>query len=121
MKALRLLLLVSLFGFAAQGAKAQILKTSLQLTVLDELGNVVEGAKVQAFDNRVDYENLEKPSFEGTTDAKGRVTFKGCKPVEYYLYVEKEDMTNFGGGEKTDKLEDGKTNRLSVVISDDIL
>ncbi len=121
MKTLRTLFILLLFTVAGQAAQAQILKTKLEVTVLDEIGNVVEGAKVMAFDNRVDYENLEKPGFEGVTDHKGKITFKGVIPTEYYLYIEKGDMTNYGGGEKTAKLDDGKTNRIRVVISDELL
>ena len=98
-------------------AKGQIIKTSMRLTVLDELGNVVEGAKVRLFANENDYKKEENAVAEGVTDAKGLVKFKDLRAVSYYLLVEKDDLNNFGGGEQTGKLQEGRINKVNVVIN----
>ena len=54
-------------------AQAQIIKTSLTLTVRDELGNTVKDASVKLFENEADYTVEKNYSAEGTTDEKGVV------------------------------------------------
>jgi len=48
----------------------QIIKTTLSVTVRDEVGNTVEGATVRLFETEEDYKSEEHVSVEGTTDAK---------------------------------------------------
>lgn len=95
---------------------AMAFKTSLTLTVRDELGNVVEGCSVKLFEKEDDYKKEVNFSFEGTTDAKGVVKFKDLKPIEYFVLARKGDKDNAGGGEKIGKLEEGKFNKSTVVI-----
>lgn len=42
--------------------------------------------------------------------------FKKLKPVAYFVLVKKGDKDNTGGGEKIGKLEDGKFNKVTIVI-----
>ena len=97
----------------------QVLPTALRVTVLDNLGNVVENAKVTLFGNSGDYENGENavagPSF---SDSKGRVTFKGLEPKAYYVEVKKGEMSNYGEAEKTNVLAKGKTNKVNIIIAE---
>ena len=106
--------LAILFSFTL--ATSQIFKTSLTLTVRDELGNTVEGASVKLFQNEEDYNKEVKAIAEATTDAKGIAKFKGIKPIAYFVLVKKGDKDNAGGGEKIGKLEEGKFNKSTVVI-----
>jgi len=111
----RLVPLVFLIFFAST-ANAQIFKTSLTLTVRDELGNTVAGATVRLFEKIDDYNKEVNPVAEGTTDEKGIAKFKGIKPIAYFVLVRKGDKDNAGGGEQIGKLEEGKFNKATIVI-----
>lgn len=102
--------------FSVTLATSQLFKTSLILTVRDELGNTVEGASVKLFEKESDYNKEINITAETTTDAKGVAKFKGIKPVAYFVLVKKGDKDNAGGGEKIGKLEEGKFNKSTVVI-----
>ena len=94
----------------------QLIKTSLNVTVRDELGNTVEGAIVQLFENEEDYTKEQNIAASGTTDEKGYVKIKELKAISYYVIVRKDDKDNVGGGEKTEKLEAKKMNKVTIVI-----
>ncbi len=91
--------------------------TSIKISVLDNLGNMVEGATVTLYTSKDDYRNETNPAQEpGITDAKGVVKFKKISAVKYFIYVTKGDMNNIGNGVETDPLEEGKLNKLTIVI-----
>ncbi len=93
------------------------LSTSLKITVIDILGNVVEGATVTLYKTEDDYRNESNPVVEAQiTDKKGRTTFKKVEAIKYYLLVVKGDMSNIGAGVETDVLEEGKVNKVNIII-----
>lgn len=93
------------------------LPTSMRITVIDYVGNVVEGAAVQMFLSEKDYRSeTNQVGKTQYTDQKGKVTIKKLEARVYFLYVTKEDMNNIGGGVRTDTLVEGKVNKLNVVI-----
>ncbi len=94
----------------------QIIKTTLNLTVRDEVGNTVEGATVQLFETQEDYNAEQNVAAEGTTDAKGILKLKDLKSMSYYVIVRKDDKDNSGGGERTGKLEEKRINKVTIVI-----
>jgi hypothetical protein len=98
------------------GSAFQLIKTSLNVTVRDELGNTVEGATVQLFEKEEDYTKEQNVAATGTTDKKGYVKIKELKAVPYFIIVRKGDKDNAGGGEKVEKLEAKKMNKVTVVI-----
>ena len=99
-------------------ADAQVLATRLQITVVDELGNRVEGAQVTLYANEDDYRNSRNPVQEAQkTDGKGRVTFSSLEPEVYYVNVEKGDKNNFDMATQTEKLTPRRTNQVTIVIS----
>ncbi|MEQ9423613.1 MAG: carboxypeptidase-like regulatory domain-containing protein [Cyclobacteriaceae bacterium] len=101
----------------SNSVQSQLLPTNLQVTVLDDLGNVVEGATVIIFENEEDYRFENNPAFgPELTDKKGRVTFKKIPAKSYYVFVSKGDKNNDGKGVKTSRLEPGKKNQINVVI-----
>lgn len=102
--------------FFAHAGEAQLIKTSLTVTVRDELGNTVEGAMVKLYENETDYNSEKSPAAEGTTDPKGVVKFKDIKAIIYYVLARKGDKDNAGGGEKTGQLEAKKFNKVTIVI-----
>jgi hypothetical protein len=120
-RSLFVLALVTLFATSAFKSfnTKQLLPTSLRVTVLDNLGNVVENAKVTIYRNAGDYESGENavggPSF---TDSKGRVTFKNLEPKAYYVEAKKGEASNYGEAEKTNVLSKGKTNKVNIIITE---
>lgn len=107
-------LFIAMFAFTF--VQAQLINTSLTLTVRDDLGNVVVGASVQLFETEEDYLKEKNAVFTGTSDAKGIVKFKKMKAISYFVLVRKDDKDNTGGGERISKLEEGKFNKSTVVI-----
>lgn len=103
------ILTVALTGF-------QLIKTTLNITVRNDLGNTVEGATVRLFETEDDYAKEENAVAEGATDEKGVVKFKDLKDIAYFVLVEKGDLNNFGGGEQTGKLEAKRINKVTIVI-----
>ena len=110
---LRILFAVS---FLVLSQSFQIIKTTLNLTVRDEVGNTVEGATVQLFEKEEDYVAEKKVAVEGTTDAKGILKLKDLKAMSYFVIVRKDDKDNSGGGERTGKLEEKRINKVTIVI-----
>ena len=97
-------------------SQAQILNTSLTLTVRDELGNPVEEATVKIFKTEKDYLAETNVFMEGITDKKGVVKFKKLAGVSYFVLAQKGDINNAGGGEQIGKLEEGKFNKATIII-----
>ncbi len=108
------LLLALTFLILASGF--QLIKTTLHLTVRDEVGNTVEGATVQLFENKDDYNAEKNAVAEGTTDAKGILKLKELNAISYFVIVRKDDKDNSGGGEQTGKLEAKRINKVTIVI-----
>ena len=97
-------------------SSSTVLKTSLRLTVLDELGNIVVGAEVNLYASGEDYDNNTNPVQETQiSDEKGRVTFKDLDKKKYWINVEKDDKSNIGAGVEVE-LESGKLNKATVII-----
>lgn len=105
------ILILSTTGF-------QLFKTSLKIQVLNDLGNIEQGATVKIFKNEEDYNHEENVVREGVTDKKGYVVFSEVEALEYYVNVEKGDKNNYGAGEKIEMLDEGKMNRITVIISE---
>ena len=108
-------IVIALF-FLAPPVEAQLIKTSLTLTVRDELGNTVAGVAVKLYENETDYSTEKNPTAEGNTDAKGVVKFKNLKAIVYFVIARKDDKDNSGGGEKIGKLEENKFNKATIII-----
>lgn len=113
---MKIILTIFLVYVAQALTPDQILNTSLTITVRDEVGNIVSGAEVKLFKNEQDYLKEANVVMEGTSDAKGLVKLKKLEAVSYYVIVRKEDKDNSGGGEIIGKLEEGKFNKVTIVI-----
>ena len=106
-------------AFLARPSQAQLIKTTLQVTVRNGLGNLEQGAKVVIYKSKEDYDKLINPATDAVeTDKSGKATFKNIEAIEYYMYVEKGDKNNSGGGEKIEKLDPNRINKSTVIISD---
>jgi len=115
---IRIITLFSLLivGTTFNEADALLFPTKLRITVIDGLGNFVEGASVSIYEKEADYLASENAVETLTTDEKGRVTFKDVKPIAYFVEAKKEDQNNNGEGVKTGTLSEGKTNKVNTVI-----
>jgi protocatechuate 3,4-dioxygenase beta subunit len=113
-----LIILTALLSLNATSPEpdAQILPTKLRITVIDGLGNIVEGAEVAIYDNEKNYLASENPVQTLKTDKKGRVTFKDVKTIQYFIEAKKGDQNNNGEGVVTGKLIEGKINKVNTVI-----
>jgi len=108
-------LIITLVIFSSFQPK--FLPTSLRITVIDNLGNLVENAEVTIYRSEDNYRNDTNPVAEKQlTDAKGRVTFKKIAPVSYFIDARKGDQSNDGEGVQTAKLKEGRLNKVNTVI-----
>lgn len=108
--------LIIVFGLFLVVSGFQLIKTQLNVTVRNDLGNTVEGATIKLYEKEEDYKNETNAVAEGMTDEKGVAKFKELKAISYFVLVEKEDLNNFGGGEQTGKLEAKRINKVTIVI-----
>lgn len=114
----KIILLVSVFVLGAMLMSSSLLKTQLQVSVLDDAGNFQIGAEVTLYVNAEDYE-ANKPAMKSQkTDKKGRTKFVGLEPVDYFILVKKGNKDNVLGGERTGQLVEGKINKVNVIISE---
>lgn len=112
-----ILLSISLIFGSYVSAHSGVLPTSLKITVIDNLGNFVEGATVKLYLTEEDYRaetNQVKETL--TTDEKGRVKFKEMEPIPYFMLVEFEKKSNIGNGVRTEPLQEGKVNKVNTII-----
>lgn len=116
MRIITLLAIFVLGSASINSAEAQLLPTKLRVTVIDGLGNFVEGATVSIYETEKDYLASENAIATLTTDKKGRVTFKEIKPMAYFVEAKFEDKNNNAAGVKTGDLEEGKLNKVNTVI-----
>ena len=49
-------------------------------------------------------------------EKKGIAKFNKLKPEAYFILARKADKDNAGGGEKIGKLEEGKFNKVTIII-----
>lgn len=113
----RLSLLVVLFFVFSSFAPLQVLKTSLQLTIMDGIGNYQGDVEVTLYETEEDYKAetnpVQDPKF---TDKKGKVTFKELKSQSYYVKAVKGKKNNVGGAEQTAELVEGRKNKANIII-----
>jgi hypothetical protein len=103
----------------APASQPQIFPTNLEITVRDDLGNVVEGATVRLFKTQEDYDKGQNPVTEAKkTDAKGKAVFRELEAIVYFVQAEKGEMDNFTAGIKTNPLVAKKTNKSTIIISE---
>lgn len=114
--ALTAVLITGLFSFTSPKVGSQLLPTKLRITVLDGLGNITEGVTVVIYKDQEDYRNEVNAVAEGITDDKGRVTFNEVEPIHYFIDASKDDMNNDGEGVRTDKIKEGRLNKVNTVI-----
>ncbi|MFM7851312.1 MAG: carboxypeptidase-like regulatory domain-containing protein [Flammeovirgaceae bacterium] len=116
MKPIHIVSLILFTFHVVAATPTQIFNTSLTITVRDEIGNTVQGASILLFETEENYKNEKNHIAEGTTNAQGVFKFKKLKPIPYFVLVKKNDKDNANGGEKISQLEEGKFNKVTIVI-----
>jgi len=111
------LLAILFTAFVLNSSYQGFLKTSLEITIRDRLGNTVEGVKVKLYKTYEDFNNdtnfLQEPL---ETNAKGKVLFKNLEPTPYYISAVKGDNNNYGDGEMVDTLIENRKNKVTIII-----
>ncbi len=115
---MKLIAFITLLAFNLNTSPSddQLLPTKLRVSVIDGLGNFVDGATVAIYDEEENYLASENPVALLKTDKKGRVTFKGLKIISYYIQAYKGDKKNDGEGVVTAPLIEGRINKVNTVI-----
>jgi len=95
-----------------------LLKTSLQIRILNRLGSTVSGVEVKLYGNKEDYEGGKNQIGEiQITDKKGQVLIKDLQPYPYYVSAKKGELSNYGEAELTDTLSAGRRNKVVIIIN----
>lgn len=115
MKKVFFFLLVAVISFSFTAEKHRGL---LVVTVLDEAGNIVEGAEVTIFETEDDHTNQTNGIGPVKTNENGKAKFKELKLIGYYIWAEKGKQNNLFGAEKTIDLVPNKYNRVNVIITE---
>jgi hypothetical protein len=112
----RTLLSFTAIAFMLALMQFQIIKTQMNVTIRNELGNTEDGVTVQLYETEEDYKAEKNAVAESVTDEKGVAKFKELKAISYFVLAKKGDKNNFGGGEQTGKLEAKRINKVTIVI-----
>lgn len=94
------------------------LSTKLQVTVLDDIGNIQKNAKVILYAHIKYYDLKKHPAASGKTNEKGQIVFKNLKAIPYFIHAERGNKDNTLGATKVGRLKKGKMNKVNVIISD---
>ena len=117
MKPIFLFFTIVLMAFGHQQAKAQLFPTNLEITVLDDKGNLQAGVSVKLYASEDDYDNDENVVASGKTNEKGELKFKKLDTKSYYIRAVKGDMDNESSANQTGALEGKKNNKVNVIVS----
>lgn len=88
----------------------------MRITVLNNLGNPVEGASIRIYTSQEAYDASEPAVASGSSDQRGRFKVKDLEPTVYFIEAEKDDLNNIGNGIVTDTLREGRMNKVNVII-----
>lgn len=113
------LFFLTAFGLFSQSFAQEnnILSTKMEITVLDELGNRVEGATVKIYENEDDYLGDKNVIAKDITDSKGRVKFTKLNEQGYFVFAEKGKADNSDSAQYSLVLKSGVKNKLNVIIT----
>ncbi len=93
--------------------------TSLEFTVVNDLGNTINGASVKLYGSSDDW--LKQTNQIGSTkysDENGKVKFDDLQSMKYYWFAENSCYNNYNGAVTTkEPISKGKNNLVNVVLT----
>lgn len=115
MKKLALLFVVSFMSILTSCKKPT---TNLELALKDESGSAVSGATVQLFKTEDDWLNKTNAvAGPKSSDASGKVTFTDLTSIAYFVYAEKDCISNTFEGVQTSPLTEKKTTQTTLALT----
>jgi hypothetical protein len=112
-----LLAISVLAAFSPKRQVFQVFTTSLRVTVLDDAGNVQEGATVTLYKTQQDLDKEQNPVGKPlTTDKRGVAIFRELEAQAYFVNAAKGDKDNTGGTVQTGALKANTLNKVNVII-----
>lgn len=116
---MRFILILVPFLLISSLSQAQLIKTKLEITVLNTAGNPEPGVEVKIYENEDDYLG-DKNVVQGKkyTDSKGKVMYKDLKEQSYYINASKGKADNYGESTKTIPLKGMVKNKVNVIITE---
>lgn len=109
-----MILIIVLVSWSSSGQA--FLPTKLHVTVIDQKEQPVESVNVRIYGSKADYLESRNVLFEGVTNTKGVVKFKGLEPKEYFVEARKEKMSNDAADVALPSLQEGRINKVSLTI-----
>ncbi len=106
-------------NLASKSLTIQPQPTSLEITLKDELANIVTGASVKLYSSQTDWSNgTNQVGTTLTSDASGKVKFSALSALKYYWFAEKDCKNNRNGGATTvSALTANTNNTLDVILT----
>jgi hypothetical protein len=95
----------------------QVISTSLNIRIIDDLGNSIPGVSVKLYTALEDLEHQEKQT--GSTlisDTTGEVTFNDLELIKYFWRAEKGCRNNINGVKTTGILELNRTRTVTSTL-----
>ena len=97
--------LISLSSFCIQSCSKDSIEspktTSLEITIRDDLGNIIPNATVKLYQSETDYKNETNSLSVKTSNASGVVIFDNLTSIKYYFSADKDCLSNAFGGVAT--------------------
>lgn len=106
----------TLVGCSKEDAAAPV--TTMEMTVKDNLGKIVEGATVRLYGSEEDWNaETNQVGFTEITDESGKAVFTDLDPKKYYWLIEKGCLNNINGAyTTTTPLEAKKITRITCIV-----
>lgn len=94
-------------------------KTSLEVSIKDNLGNPVRDAVVKLYSSETDWKKgTNQVGAVQYSDAEGRVTFDNLSNIKYYWFAEKGCLNNVNGSiTTTSPLAEGVKNTVNSILT----
>lgn len=118
-KSILILMVIITLAIPSSCKKDEPTPTSLELTLKDELGNIVSGAAVKLYSSQTDWNNgSNQVGTTQTSNAAGVVTFTNVSNIKYYWFAEKDCKNNVNGGiASASALTANTINTFNIVLS----
>lgn len=118
-----LFLIIAFIGFmtinSCEKNDVKLTPTSLEVTLKDNLGNIISGASVKLYSSLTDWSNgTNEVGTIQFSDASGKVKFNDLSNIKYYWFAEKDCQNNVNGGKTTTSaLTANINNTFDVILS----